>query len=369
MRSALILSGSIGKGHDSVALACEATLAARGLKARSLDCMRLLGDAGSAAGDAVFRRLLSIPTVYDGFHFSHLRTGTRLATTMDSLARSRLVPRLRAELRAEQEPALLLAVFPTGASAAGRLKREAPELLSVALCTDACAHQMWIHRGIDLYLVCSPLSEVTLRRYEPHASVAIVPPPVRPVFYEPPSRASARALLGVPPDDPCVLVMAGGWGLGPLASSAKALAAAGYWVLAVAGLNERLRERLSRIGQQEKRILPFGFTERVPELMAAADVVVTSPGQTCHEARVLQRPLILLDVVPGHGRENALHEIEMGGAFSCSPSPESVLGVVESVIAKHPRVPRWPVSSPGEWESIFVSALERAGLDLAGRPR
>jgi processive 1,2-diacylglycerol beta-glucosyltransferase len=366
--SALILSGSIGKGHDSVALACETILSDRGIEVRTLDCMRLLGSAGSAAGDAVFRRILSIPTVYDGFHFGHLRNGSRLAASMDALATNRLVPKLREQLGRGRGSKLLLAVFPTGAAAAGRLKREMPQLATVALCTDACAHRMWIHDGIDAYLVGSRLTEVTLRRYQPRANVAVLPPPVRAEFYDAPPRNDAREALGLAADNRCVLVMAGGWGLGPLAESARQLARTGFEVLAVAGLNEELRARLERVSAEEPRVRPFGFTERVPELMAAADVVVTSPGQTCHEARVVGRPLVLLDVVPGHGRENALHEIESGGAFACSPFPDSVVGVVEAILARPLELPKWPVASAQEWGAMFLATVEGSGVELGDSP-
>ena len=68
--------------------------------------------------------------------------------------------------------------------------------------------------------------------------------------------------------------------------------------------------------------MPFGFTDRVPELMAAADLVVALPGATtCSEARVVGRQLLLLDVMPGHGRDNLLHELELGGAHVCLPTP------------------------------------------------
>lgn len=76
--SVLILSGSIGKGHDSVAEACRVALADGGLPGRVLDCMALLGGPEARIGMSLFRRMLDIPSVYDGFHFSHLRSGSWL---------------------------------------------------------------------------------------------------------------------------------------------------------------------------------------------------------------------------------------------------------------------------------------------------
>ena len=56
--------------------------------------------------------------------------------------------------------------------------------------------------------------------------------------------------------------------------------------------------------------------------MAAADVVVALPGaNTCAEVRVVGRRLLLLDVMPGHGRDNLLHELELGQAHTCVATP------------------------------------------------
>lgn len=91
--------------------------------------------------------------------------------------------------------------------------------------------------------------------------------------------------------------------------------------------------------------------------------VVTSSGQTCHEARVVGRWLVILDVVPGHGRENTLHELERGGALACSPDPDSAEAAVRFIFAEQPEQPPWPVESASEWQKHFLGALNRVGFD------
>ncbi len=362
IQRALILSGSVGKGHDSVAEAARASFSTRGIEAEVLDCMGLLGGPASRVGTGAFRRLLSFPTLYDGFHFSHLRTGTWLANVLESASSRRLVPALEHRLSESPRADCLLAVFPTGVTAAARLKERGSDVAVVAVCTDACAHRMWVREGVDLYAVCSSLAANTVRRYDPKARIAVVPPPVRPAFFDAPDQERSRAALGIPDGDRCVLLMAGGWGLGPLADTAATLARARYQVLAVAGMNERLQRRLEQLAVVDPRVHPFGYTDRVPELMAAADAVVTTPGQTCHETRVVGRWLVLLDIVPGHGRENALHEIELGGALACSPDPNSVLGALEVMFDERPEIVPWPVEGPAGWDKEFFGALESAEL-------
>jgi processive 1,2-diacylglycerol beta-glucosyltransferase len=367
--AAVVLSGSIGKGHDSVAEACKAALRSAGVRTEVLDCMSLLGGTGSRLGTSAFRRMISVPAVYDAFHFSQLRNGTRLPRLLEQVAVRQLMPSVRDTVAAAGANPLLISVFPTGVSTVGALKRERPDLATVAVCTDACAHRMWVADGTDLYVVCSPLAALTVQRYAPGARVEVVPPPVRPQFYDAPSKRAAREALGIARDAPCVLLMAGGWGLGPLDQTAEALARAGYWVLAVAGGNSSLYERLRRVASRHWRVLPFAMTGRIPELMSAADAVVTSSGQTCHEARVVGRPVVILDVVPGHGRENTLHELELGGALACSPDADSVEAAVRFVFAEKPELPPWPVESARDWHGHFFGALEGVGFRARERHR
>ena len=225
-KRAVILSGSLGSGHDVIAETVAGSLSRLGWESRTLDCMDMLGHRAGQAGDWVFRRMMTMPGVYDGLHYAHLRPGSRLAKAMDTSATSRLVPALQAELR--REPAdLIAAVFATGASTAARLGEQALGCRTIVLCADAVPHSLWVRDGIDLFLVTSPAAATSVRRYVPRAHVRVVPPPVRSAFYDPLPQAAARRPLGIPPYAGCALLMGGGWGLGPLEHAARALADAG----------------------------------------------------------------------------------------------------------------------------------------------
>jgi processive 1,2-diacylglycerol beta-glucosyltransferase len=360
-KTAMLLTGPLGLGHEMMTRCCARLLEESGWQSRRLDSLSLLGPWSGGLGMRAFNRLVAIPGLYDALHFAHLRTGSRLADRMDRASRARLIPALRAEL--QQRPAdLVLSVFATGASAAARLKDEMPGMRTVVLCTDVAVHRIWAAEGTDLFLVTSPAAAASVRRYLPRALVAVVPPPVRPEFYAAPPREQARKALDVPPEDFCVLVIDSGWGFGPLVESVAALAKAGVHVLAVAGRQRRIERRLRELAAGTRRITPFGFTDRVPELMAAADVVIALPGaNTCAEVRVVGRHLLLLDVMPGHGRDNLLHELELGRADVCVPTPA---GVTASVLALRDVAIRPVTSRVPRWEPAYVAALQRIGLDL-----
>jgi processive 1,2-diacylglycerol beta-glucosyltransferase len=363
VQEAVLLAGSLGLGHEMMARCCAGLLEQSGWRTRSLDSMSLLGRRSGGAGERVFGRLIAIPGLYDGLHFAHLRTGSRLADLMARAASARLVPALEAEL-ARRPADLVFSVFATGATAAGRLKARSPAVRTVVLCTDVTVHRIWAAPGTDLFLVTSPAAAASVRRYLPRAQVSVVPPPVRAEFYTAPSQAKARAALGVPPEDYCVLVIDSGWGFGPLSATVAELAGAGVQVLAVAGRDQAVEQRFRHLARRTPRVIPFGFTDRVPELMAAADLVVALPGATtCSEARVVGRQLLLLDVMPGHGRDNLLHELELGGAHVCQPTAR---GVTASALAVRDEVigPAERATPAPRWEPAFAAALRQIGVDL-----
>jgi UDP-N-acetylglucosamine:LPS N-acetylglucosamine transferase len=360
---ALLLSGPFGLGHEMPVRSFGDLLRGAGWRVRAADSMGLLGDGANRAGLRVFGGLMTMPGLYDGLHFAELRTGGRVARMMDSASARRVVPALRACLAAEPAD-LVLSVFATGASAAARLKRENPGRHTVVYCPDVAAHKLWVHEGTDLFLVSSPAAAASVRRFRPGAAIGVMPPPVRAAFYTAPSRAAARAALRIPAGAPCVLLIDSGWGFAPIAGATAALADAGVSVLAVAGRNAAVERKLRAIATAKRNVIPFGYTGQVPELMAAADLVIALPGAaTCAEARVVGRPLLLLDVMPGHGRDNLLHELEQGHAGVCGPVAADIAASARAMLDDlDPDVPRAP-----RWEPAFAAALSRIGVEIEPR--
>ena len=371
--SALLLSGPLGLGHEMPVRSFTDVLAKAGWRVRSRDSMSLLGDGAGRAGQRVFDRLMTVPGVYDGLHFAQFRTGGRIARLAERLAARPAVPRLRAEL--DRDPAdLVLSVFASGALTAAELRLQvrkeggqgAPEFRAVVYCPDVAAHKLWVHEGTDLFLVSSPAAAASVRRFLPRAPIAVVPPPVRAAFYDAPGQAAARQSLGIPAGARCALLIDSGWGFAPLAAAAAALADGGVHVLAVAGRNARVEREFRALAATRPVLHPFGFTDQVPAMMAAADVVVALPGAaTCAEARVVGRRLLLLDVMPGHGRDNLLHELEQGNAEACGPAAADIAASAMAMLdGPGPGGAGLDGARPPRWEPAFAKALAAIGLDV-----
>ena len=83
-QEAVLLSGSFGLGHEMMARSCAEPAGGIGVAHpdASTAC-RCWGRHGAAAERAVRPPGVGVPGLYDGLHFAHLRTGSRLAGLMD----------------------------------------------------------------------------------------------------------------------------------------------------------------------------------------------------------------------------------------------------------------------------------------------
>lgn len=190
--------------------------------------------------------------------------------------------------------------------------------LGIAI-TDFHAHSFWVQRTADWYFVGDDELRFTLaRRGVPAGRIAVTGIPVRRAFAARRSTAAMRAALGLEPDALVVLVMGGGLGFGEIETAVEvALALDGTQVLALAGRNGALEERLARVAAGlGGRLRVAGFVPNVHELMAAADVAVTKPGGvSASECMAMGLPMILTDPIPGQEERNCDYLQEAGVAL------------------------------------------------------
>ena len=79
-RSALLLSGSFGMGHDVMAEACEVSLGKRGWTSATMDSLKLMGNAASGIGERVPDRLVPrLCARSDGNRCSKIQLPARIA--------------------------------------------------------------------------------------------------------------------------------------------------------------------------------------------------------------------------------------------------------------------------------------------------
>ena len=131
----------------------------------------------------------------------------------------------------------------------------------------------------------------------PEEKTAVVGYPVGQAFLDAPTKAEARARLGLPDRFTC-LVSFGGEGVAESDPQAiiRALldAEPAPQVVMITGRNRALKKRLSAIESREERLRVEGFTNDIAGYLAASDVFVGKAGPaSVYEALAVGRPALL----------------------------------------------------------------------------
>ena len=143
-------------------------------------------------------------------------------------------------------------------------------------------------------------------------------------FYQAYDRQELRRKFNWSEQDIVCLLMGGGEGLLPMESIVKAFH--GYLpqrlkIIAVAGHNEILQHRLEIF--KEIPLTVYGFTDDVPELLLAADIVVTKAGGlTAAETLIAGCNYIIYKPLPGQETGNAVYLEQYCGAQVAGSSQE-----------------------------------------------
>jgi processive 1,2-diacylglycerol beta-glucosyltransferase len=187
----------------------------------------------------------------------------------------------------------------------------------VCVVTDFEAHALWMEPVVDLYCVAADETRARLiaRKVEGER-VAVTGIPIGARFSAPIDAAAVRRRVGLRDDLPTVLVLGGGFGMGPMAEILESLDSIEreFQTVVVAGRNLALRRELAAHDRRHPTHV-LGFVSNMHEMMAVADLIISKPGGlTTSEALALGKPLFILNPIPGQETANSDFLFERGAA-------------------------------------------------------
>jgi processive 1,2-diacylglycerol beta-glucosyltransferase len=218
---------------------------------------------------------------------------------------------------AEYDPDVIVSTYPAVTVVLARLRRtRAVRCPTVATITDLTGLFFWAQPGIDMHLVMYGESMPSVERIAGEGSARLVAPLISAEFLEPRCPLESRRALGLPEEGRMVVVSGGGWGVGDVEGAVRELCRVGEVssIVCLAGRNEQLHKRLSATFARESRVHVYGFTDAMPQLLAAADALVHSTGGvTCLEAKATGTPVVSYGLPVGHARLNtrAMADLEL----------------------------------------------------------
>jgi 1,2-diacylglycerol 3-beta-galactosyltransferase len=297
----------------------------------------------SKLGPAYSAALRYAPPIYGALY--HVTNGRRRYKTIVRFCEPLYRERLR-EVFTQYQPDVIVSVHPLLNHAALRARADAgmQHIPIVTVITDlGRVHEGWLLPEADLTVV--PAREVYQRAIErgvPPERLRLLGHPIHPRFEDVSgSKAEIRKKLGLPEDATIALLMAGGEGGGKLLPTTLGLAKAGldFHLVVVTGRNAALKAKLEELAPSlPTPMMVLGFRHDVPELMRAADLLVTKAGPgTIAEASVAEVPVVVYDYVPGQERGN-LDYVRTNGIGVVALSTAEVISSVARIVHNQERL-------------------------------
>lgn len=313
----LILSADVGEGHAAAAraLAKQIESAPEPAEVTVIDGLAAMGPLLQPVVEDGYRvQLRFFPWTYTVVYWllESVAPVRVLARTLLCLFGSRpLARRIR-----EHEPDVVVSTYPAVTVVLARLRRtQAVRCPTVATITDLTGLFFWAQPGIDTHLVMYGESLRSVERIAGRGSAQLVQPLISAEFLDERSQRDSRRALALPEEGRLVVVSGGGWGVGDIEGAVREILSIDgvSAIVCLAGRNEQLQRRLSEDLAAESRVHVYGFTQQMPEILAAADALVHSTGGvTCLEAKATGTPVVSYGLPVGHARLNTRAMADLG---------------------------------------------------------
>ena len=350
----MFVSSSVGAGHNQAAAALIAGLKAEApsVRAEFIDTLeyvpwwfRLVYAGGYEMLVTKFPRLYGL-----GYRLNNRpKTARRkISERLRLVLEFRALCRLRQRLL-RQRPSLIMATHYLAMPMIGRLiGGAATDLRMMAVVTDNEAHRFWYAKNVERWFVANDRVSGELQAWDVEPErITVSGIPVHPKWTAPPDKSKVRRDWSLPDDVPIVLISGGAYfTVGPIERIARGiLAETNAHVVALAGSNKKLLAQLSQMPESPLRLTPVPMTDRLNELAAVADVMVTkSGGLMTSECLASGTAMVLIKPVPGQEAANAELLVAQRAAV-IAPTSEEVIRQVRRLL-----------ETPADAESLRTNA-------------
>lgn len=217
-----------------------------------------------------------------------------------------------------------------------------PPLITVL--TDYTTHPAYIQNEIDYYIAGDEyVKELLIEDGIEENKIKPFGIPVEKSFLTHRNRQTVLSELNLDPNKFTVLLMGGSFGAGSIKDTLAELINIDrdFQIIVVTGRNKSLKEKLEKtlISNEltaTKKITILGFTDKMNDLLASVDILVSKPGGlTTTESLLKEVPMIVPYFIPGQEEEN-LDFLSNYGA-SLRTSKKYTLSVILKVLIDNPK--------------------------------
>lgn len=301
----LILTCNTGQGHNSAAAAIKEALEHKGIECGIADTIAFMSRLGSKIIEKSFTGLYrNLPKAWDMGYSSADNNGGILSEvdylmSAMSIGAGRL---LRYVNKNNYSHIVCVHIF--SAIMVTVMKKRCKHYVSSSfLATDYTCYPYTENTDIDTYFIPhKDTADLYLSKGIAENKLVTTGIPIRKSFFQSKEdKADARRALGLPDQSKVVLIMGGSMGCGPIKDLVAAIGdrcGNNLRILISCGTNDRLLSNLKK--RDDERIIPFGYSDNVPQIMIASDLFITKPGGiSITEAALMGLPTLLVNMVGG----------------------------------------------------------------------
>ena len=204
-----------------------------------------------------------------------------------------------------KNPNIVIATHATPTGIMSFYKEKHPEIFLGVVVTDFTVHKWWICPNVDTYFVAD---ERLVTKFPANNVVKAFGIPIRKAFSVD-NAEELRTNFSWQKEEKVCLIMGGGDGLLPMEeiiSSLNKYMLENLRIVCVCGKNEKLKKQLELKFGNQGNVEVVGFTDKAPDYMKAADIVVTKAGGlTSSEVLACGLEFLIYKPLPGQEQNNA----------------------------------------------------------------
>lgn len=349
-RRILVITASVGSGHNQAAKAIIETLAqiAPQVQVDLIDTMDLVPRFFRmyySGGFAV--AMTKLPRAYGaGFWFNNRpHTPQRSLSERIRLGLERhCLDRIRQHILANPPDLIVNTHFLAPPMIARLIWSGQIRCPQVIVATDVDLHRWWYSENVEHWFLPSEFSTRRPRQWGIDPSrLTVSGIPIRPKWNQPFEGLDLHSEWNLPRDKRIVLLSGGTeFTVGPVVQIARGIvdACPQAFVVVLAGRNKKLLAQLVSPPHPSGRLMGMGYTDRMPELASLASLMVTKAGGvTTAECLSKALPMVFLKPVPGQEGANAQYFAREGAGVVTQNAPD-VIQCVSRLLDNPPELQR-----------------------------
>lgn len=320
----LILYAKVGNGHFKAAEAIKLALEEK-YKDVEVDFEDGLEYSSAITNKLIIKGYASmikhIPELWGNIYSnSDIKDKSAIAEINKTVDKT-LTIKLKKMLR-EKKPDIIVSTHPFISHMCGYLKRKKKTTAKiVTVITDYATHNMWMQESeyMDKYIVATEdVKRVCMKYGVLSENIITAGIPISPEFLKEYDRLDTLNSIGLDDKFTFLFFAGGGLGLGKSTEIFEEIIKneKDFQMIAVTGKNEKQKQSFEEIANKyDRKVLVLGYTNEVPKLMQASDIVITKPGGlTSSECIATKKPMVIINPIPGQEEQNTMYFVNNGAA-------------------------------------------------------